>query len=82
MLNKKLNINTGENYKVTNRKTKVVHKMNAQELANFVFKNDATKYDIETLKNRFIDKVPFFVLLAALVVLSMLSTLAYIQLNY
>ena len=82
MLNKKLNINTGEKYKVTNRNTKVVHKMNAQELANFVFQNDATKYDIETLKNRFVDKVPFFVLLAALVVLSMLSTLAYIQLNY
>ena len=36
-------------FKITNKKTKVVQFMNGTELANFIFRNDRKKYIIEDL---------------------------------
>ena len=79
---KTLNIKTGSQYKVTNKLTKLVQIMNAQELATFVFKNDYTNYKIENADQRFIDKVPSWLLYTSLIVLTVASALLHIQWNY
>jgi|TARA_R100001443_G_scaffold104723_1_gene113477 hypothetical protein len=80
---KKLQIITGCDYKVTNKLTKQVHLFNAQELANFVFKNDFKKYHIQELgKETLLDKTPEFVLWIMFIVLGFSSFCLYLQLNY
>lgn len=80
---KKLQIITGCDYKVTNKLTKQVHLFNAQELANFVFKNDFKKYHIQELTNKtLLDKTPEFVLWILFIVLGFSSFCLYLQLNY
>tara|TARA_R100000655_G_scaffold36699_1_gene71125 strand:+ start:59 stop:304 length:246 start_codon:yes stop_codon:yes gene_type:complete len=80
---KKLQIITGCDYKVTNKLTKQVHLFNAQELANFVFKNDFKKYHIQELGNKtLLDKTPEFVLWIMFIVLGFSSFCLYLQLNY
>ena len=88
---KNLNITKGCDYKVTHKETKQVHLFNAQELANFVFKNDYTasgvnftdKYDVKTLNRRSLfDKTPEYVLWLFLFILITASILMHIQLNY
>jgi len=49
-------------FKITNKKTKVVQFMNGTELANFIFRNDRNKYIIEDLtqtKRKRIDNIIF-----------------------
>ena len=49
-------------FKITNKKTKVVQFMNGTELANFIYKNDRKKYIIEDLtqtKRKRIDNIIF-----------------------
>ena len=79
---KNLNITTGADYKVTHKLTKSVQFMNAQELANFVFKNDYKKYTIENTEKRLIDIIPSWVLYTSLTLLTIASILLHIQLNY
>lgn len=79
---KTLNITTGADYKVTNKLTKSVQFMNAQELATFVFKNDYKKYKIENTEKRLIDMIPAWVLYTSLIVLTVASVLLHIHLNY
>ena len=79
---KNLNITTGADYKVIHKLTKSVQFMNAQELANFVFKNDYKKYEIENTDKRFIDKIPSWLLYTSLILLTLASALLHIQLNY
>ena len=79
---KTLNIKTGSQYKVTNKLTKLVQIMNAQELATFVFKNDYKKYDIEDTEKRLIDMIPSWLLYTSFILLTIASILLHIQLNY
>ena len=79
---KTLNIETGADYKVTHKLTKSVQFMNAQELATFVFKNDYKKYDIENMEQRFVDKIPSWLLYTSFILLTVASILLHIQLNY
>ena len=79
---KTLNITTGADYKVTNKLTKAVQVMNAQELATFVFKNDYKKYKIENRDRRLVDRIPACVLYTSLMILTIASILLHIQLNY
>ena len=79
---KNLNITTGADYKVTHKLTKSVQFMNAQELATFVFKNDYKKYDIENMEQRFVDKIPSWLLYTSFILLTVASILLHIQLNY
>jgi len=79
---KNLNIITGADYKVTHKLTKSVQFMNAQELATFVFKNDYKKYDIENMEQRFVDKIPSWLLYTSFILLTVASILLHIQLNY
>jgi len=79
---KNLNIITGADYKVTHKLTKSVQFMNAQELATFVFKNDYKKYDIENMEQRFVDKIPSWLLYTSLTLLTLASILLHIQWNY
>ena len=79
---KTLNIKTGADYKVTNKLTKSVQFMNAQELATFVFKNDYKKYDIEDTEKRFIDMIPSWLLYTSFILLTVASILLHIQWNY
>ena len=53
MITKKLNINTGKQYKVKNRQTGKSQILNAQEVANFVFKNKHTNYDIKQMPSKY-----------------------------
>ena len=53
MITKKLNINTGKQYKVKNRQTGKTQILNAQEVANFVFKNNHKNYDIKQLPSKY-----------------------------
>tara|TARA_R100000655_G_scaffold5625_3_gene17139 strand:- start:91 stop:348 length:258 start_codon:yes stop_codon:yes gene_type:complete len=53
MITKKLNINTGKQYKVKNKQTGKSQILNAQEVANFVFKNNHKKYDIKQITNKY-----------------------------
>ena len=77
-----INITTGSQYKVTNKLTKSSQIMNAQELANFVFKNDYKKYKIENAEKRFVDRIPSWLLYTSLIALSIASALLHIQWNY
>ena len=71
------------NFKITNKQTKVVQFMNAKEVANFVFKNDHTKYNIQSLdKKRLIDYIPTWLIIGGTVAAFIGSFLLYIQLNY
>ena len=79
---KNLNITAGSDYKVTNKLTKEVQVMNAQELATFVFKNDYNKYKIEDLNRKLVDRIPTWLVISALIVLTVASGLLHIQLNY
>lgn len=53
MITKKLNINTGKQYKVKNRQTGKTQILNAQEVANFVFKNNHKNYDIKQMPSKY-----------------------------
>lgn len=53
MITKKLNINTGKQYKVKNKQTGKTQILNAQEVANFVFKNNHKKYNITQITNKY-----------------------------
>tara|TARA_R100000664_G_C2743475_1_gene131657 strand:+ start:969 stop:1226 length:258 start_codon:yes stop_codon:yes gene_type:complete len=53
MITKTLNINTGKQYKVKNRQTGKTQILNAQEVANFVFKNNHKNYDIKQMPNKY-----------------------------
>tara|TARA_R100001460_G_scaffold65962_2_gene106303 strand:- start:518 stop:763 length:246 start_codon:yes stop_codon:yes gene_type:complete len=80
---KKLKIVKGYDYKVTNKLTKQVYTFNAQELADFVFKNDYTKYDIKEIsKETLLDKLPEFVLYLIFIFLGFISFRLYLQLNF
>ena len=79
---KTLNITTGADYKVTHKLTKSVQFMNAQELATFVFKNDYKKYTIENTEERFVDKIPSWLLYTSFIILMTASALLHIHLNY
>jgi len=79
---KNLNITTGADYKVTHKITKSVQFMNAQELATFVFKNDYKNYTIENMEQRFVDKIPSWLLYTSLTLLTLASILLHIQWNY
>jgi hypothetical protein len=50
---KKLNIKNGSQYKVKNRETGKSQILNAQEVANFVFKNNHKKYNITQITNKY-----------------------------
>ena len=45
----KINIKSGKNYRMINKETKQVHVLNAQEVANFVFRNSYDNYKIEEI---------------------------------
>ena len=79
---KTLNIETGADYKVTHKLTKSVQFMNAQELATFVFKNDYKNYTIENMEQRFVDKIPSWLLYTSFILLTVASILLHIQWNY
>ena len=79
---KNLNITTGADYKVTHKLTKSVQFMNAQELATFVFKNDYKNYTIENMEQRFVDKIPSWLLYTSFILLTVASILLHIQWNY
>ena len=79
---KNLNITTGADYKVTHKLTKSVQFMNAQEVATFVFKNDYKNYTIENTEERFVDKIPSWLLYTSFIILMVASVLLHIQLNY
>ena len=71
------------NYKITNKETKVVQFMNSKEVANFVFKNDHTKYNIQNLdKKQLIDYIPLWLLVFASIAALVGSILLHIELNY
>ena len=78
----KINITAGSDYKVTHKKTNTVHFMNAQEVADFVFKYGYKNYSIKNLNRRTVDKVPALLLYLLLFGLTITSILLYIQLNY
>ncbi len=79
---KTLNIKTGADYKVTNKLTKSVQFMNAQEVATFVFKNDYKNYTIENTEERFVDKIPSWLLYTSFIILMTASVFLHIHLNY
>ena len=56
--------------------------MNAQELATFVFKNDYKNYTIENMEQRFVDKIPSWLLYTSFILLTLASILLHIQWNY
>ena len=78
----KINIKAGQNYKVTHKKTNAVHFMNAQEVADFIFKYGYKNYSIKNLNKRTVDKVPSLVLYVLLFGLTIASICLHIQLNY
>jgi len=79
---KTLNIKTGADYKVTHKLTKSVQFMNAQEVATFVFKNDYKNYTIENTEERFVDKIPSWLLYTSFIILMTASVFLHIHLNY
>tara|TARA_R100000664_G_scaffold1606_1_gene4085 strand:- start:1114 stop:1359 length:246 start_codon:yes stop_codon:yes gene_type:complete len=80
---KKIEIETGQQYKVINKETKQTQILNAQQLANFVFKNDRKKYNIiELNKKTLIDYIPFSLIVFFMVAAFAASILLHIQLNY
>lgn len=79
---KKLNIKAGKNYRMINKETGKAHILNAQEVANFVFRNSYDNYKIEEIKRRSVDKIPSLVLYVLLFGLTIASICLHIQLNY
>ncbi len=79
---KKLNITTGCNYKVTNKQTKQVHILNAQEAADFAFKNDFKNYKFEEVKQGILYNIPEIALWCMLFVLTFASFALHLKLNY
>jgi len=70
------------NYKITNKKTKVAHLMNGGELANFMHKNNIKNYSIKNLteqKKQRINNFLNFVAYVSIIVASMLMTTIYIN---
>jgi predicted HTH transcriptional regulator len=79
----KINITKGQDYKVTHKETKQTYFFNAQEVADFIYKNNFQNYNIKEVKEKkFIDKVPEFIFWFAFAVLLTASIGLYIQLNY
>ena len=78
----KINIKSGKNYRMINKETKQVHVLNAQEVANFVFRNSYDNYKIEEIRVGMIDKIPSLVLYVLLFALTIASMCLHIQLNY
>ena len=78
----KINIKAGKNYRMINKETKQVHVLNAQEVANFVFRNSYDNYKIEEIRVGMIDKIPSLVLYVLLFALTIASMCLHIQLNY
>ena len=80
---KKIEIETGQQYKVEHKETKQTQILNAQQLAKFVFKNDYQNYNIIKIKDKkFIDYVPTWLIMFLMSVSFAASMLLYIQLNY
>jgi len=79
---KTLNVTAGCNYKITNKKTKITHIFNAQELANFIFKNDFKNYKIENLSKNLLDRLPLWFLYTFSILIFVASILLHIKLNY
>jgi len=79
---KDINIITGEDYKVTHKKTKKVYFMNAQELANFLFKYGYKNYKINNINKKLIDYIPLWLIVTVMVLAYTLSIISYININY
>jgi len=79
---KKINIITGEDYKVTHKKTKKVYFMNSQEVANFLFKYGYKNYKIHNLNKKLIDFIPLWLIITVMVAAYTLSIISYININY
>ena len=80
---KKIEIETGKQYKVINKETKQTQIFNAQQLAKFVFKNDYQNYNIIKLnKKTLIDFIPVWLMVFLMVIAFIGSILLHIQLNY
>jgi len=79
---KTLNVTAGCDYKVTNKKTKITQIFNAQELANFIFKNDFKNYRIENLSKNLIDRLPLWFLYLSSILITVASIMLHIKLNY
>ena len=79
---KDINIITGEDYKVTHKKTKKVYFMNAQELANFLFKYGYKNYKINNINKKLIDYIPLWLIVTVMVLTYTLSIISYININY
>jgi len=79
---KDINIITGEDYKVTHKKTKKVYFMNAQELANFLFKYGYKNYKINNINKKLIDYIPLWLIISVMVATYTLSIISYININY
>lgn len=79
---KEINIITGEDYKVTHKKTKKVYFMTAQELSNFLFKYGYKNYKIDNLNKKLIDYIPLWLIVTVMVLAYTLSIISYININY
>tara|TARA_Y100000004_G_C8649887_1_gene300635 strand:- start:243 stop:488 length:246 start_codon:yes stop_codon:yes gene_type:complete len=80
---KKIEIETGQQYKVEHKETKQTQILNAQQLARFVFKNDYQNYNIIELKDKkFIDYVPTWLIMFLMSAAFAASILLHIHLNY
>jgi len=78
----KLNIKAGKQYKMINKETGKENILNAQEVANFVFRNSYDNYHIKEIRGGMIDKIPSLVLYVLLFALTLASIILHIQLNY
>jgi len=78
----KLNIKAGKQYKMINKQTGKENILNAQEVANFVFRNSYDNYKIEEIRGGMIDKIPSLFLYVLLFALTIASICLHIQLNY
>ena len=80
---KKIEIETGQQYKVQNKETKQTYFFNAKQLAKFIFKNDYLNYNIIEIKNKkFIDYIPTWLIIFLMSAAFAASMLLYIHLNY
>lgn len=79
---KEINIITGEDYKVTHKKTKKVYLMTAQEVANFLFKYGYKNYKIDNLNKKLIDYIPLWLIVAGILITYTISIITYININY
>ena len=78
----KLNIKAGKNYRMINKQTGKENILNAQEVANFVFRNSYDNYHIKEIRGGMIDKIPSLFLYVLLFGLTIASIILHIQLNY